>query len=266
MSTVAEHFGLDIPSAIGTSRDFWCGVEYEIEDIVGKGQADSRFHIEVDHSLRNNGLEFKSRPSPFNKALEDFMFLHSTIAVGDKAYSERTSTHVHVNVSNLQLKEVRQLVLTYALLEPLFFKFVGETRQNSIFCVPLYYTILPQLYSRDIATQHSKWHKYTAFNLLPLGHNDNTAALGTVEFRHLYGTNNLAVFTDWLTSLRELYTFIEKSPDWDVVKALVSGKTVYQLATTIIPTLTKGLSEQDITTLCQDTLLDVKLANGGIGK
>lgn len=266
MSTVAEHFDLCPPAVIGGNRGFFCGVEYEIEDIHSKGDAPARFHIEIDHSLRNNGLEFKARPRTFDLALNDFTFLHDTIKTGPNPFSERTSIHVHVNVSNLSLKETRELVLTYALLEPLFFKYVGETRQNSIFCVPLYYTTLPQLYNRDITKLHGSWHKYTAFNILPMGSNGHTAALGTVEFRHLYGTGDFSVFSKWLTILKELYTFIESHANYNTVQSLQSGATPFQIATRVSPTLIEGLSEEEVNVLCKDTVLDVKLASGGLVK
>lgn len=254
MTTIQQHFACNGVA----STDFTCGCEFEIEDVKGLGKLTSaQFIVEEDASLRNNGKEFKTHPNGYTRTLELFKTLHEQLVLGPEPFTERTSTHVHVNVAHLTLCQTRQLVLTYALLEPVLFKFVGDKRANSIFCVPLNFTYLPGHYKNDITTMHSKWHKYTAFNIRPLNH------LGTVEFRHLYGTNNEAVFTTWLSTLKELYEFIRDTPDWDVVKALQTA-TPYEVAQQVIPTLTKVYQQAEIHHLLKDTSLDVKLSVGGL--
>lgn len=254
MTTIQQHFS---PNGFN-SKEFTCGCEFEIEDVKALGATiTSHFMIEEDSSLRNNGKEFKTPPSTYSHTLELFKLLHKDLKVGPAPFTDRTSTHVHVNVSQLTLNQTRQFVLTYALLEPILFKFVGDKRANSIFCVPLNFTYLPGHYKNDITTMHSKWHKYTAFNIKPLNH------LGTVEFRHLYGTNNEDVFTTWLSTLKELYDWICNTNDWDVVKALQTS-TPYEVAMQVIPTLTKVYQQVEINHLLKDTSLDVKLSVGGL--
>lgn len=263
---VAEHFNLDVhPNIPAKSRKFFCGVEYEIESIKKMGDKISgRFMVMEDHSLRNGGREFKTHPESFENACESFRILHNGLLLGPDPFSDRTSTHVHVNVSSLTLVEMRQLVLSYALLEPLFFAFVGEQRKNSIFCVPLNYTYLPSLYKMPVDKMVDKWHKYTAFNIRPIKAQPDMPGLGTVEFRHLYGTNKEPVFFSWLTAIKQLYTFIESKPGFDIIKEIESGATAAGLAWYIVPELAKGHTPEQINTLCEDTLLDVKLAVGGL--
>jgi hypothetical protein len=43
------------------------------------------------------------------------------------------------------------------------------------------------------------WHKYTAFNLLPL------IKQGSVEFRHLQGTDDEVLLNQWLSCLENLW-------------------------------------------------------------
>lgn len=266
MTTIREHYALPADGYTdGVGKQFYAGVEYEIESIKDYGKLGSEgiFTREIDNSLRNNGLEFKTRPMPFEKHLEAFTLLHSTLKLGKDPFSERTSIHVHVNVREMEINQVRQLILSYALLEPLFFDFVGEVRKNSIFCVPLNYTYLPSLYKMSTQSLVDKWHKYTAFNILPI------TSFGTVEFRHMYGTADFEKFTAWLTTLKELYTFISDNPDFNLISELENGdrensNVLSTLAYAMIPTLAYKHSKKSLELMLEDTLLDVKLSVGGL--
>lgn len=243
------------------TKEFVCGCEFEIEAIKNYDNVSQQFSIVEDHSLRNNGREFKTFPSTYEDSLELFKDLHEKLIVGKEPFSDRTSIHVHVNVRDLELSEVRQMILIYALLEPLFFDFVGEKRKNSIFCVPLNYTFLPSAYKSSTLVLLEKWknNKYTAFNILPIN------SFGTIEFRHLYGTNNKNVFSDWLSAIRELYTFIVKNPDFQLLRELSAERLkVSEFAMQVVPTLAAKVPGYYIDTITKDTLLDVKLASGGI--
>lgn len=237
---------------------FFAGVEYEIESVQDILSLDGpyKFQVENDNSLRNNGHEFKTGPLSFERALESFNFLHKRIHLGKNAFSDRTSIHVHVNVGHLSSDQAKNFILTYALLEPLFFRFVGKQRETNIFCVPLNYTCLPSYYASAFPVMVSKWHKYTAFNVLPVKN------FGTFEFRHLGGTGDFNRFTTWLTSLKDVYTAISKEGSINIMEFLAKEGDIYQLAKETVPLLTdisKGQAEQ----LLYDSVLDVKLASGG---
>jgi hypothetical protein len=248
------------------SEEFLCGCEFEIES-VGTHPEHPQISVVEDHSLRNSGYEYKTRPNTYKDTLELFDYLHKNIKLGKEPFSHRTSIHVHVNVRNMPVDTLRQLVLAYALLEPVFFAFVGPEREHNIFCVPLSFTTMPSYYRRDIKTMHGNWHKYTAFNILPLGLGKNSdAGLGTIEFRHLYGTKDRKVFEVWLKTLKELYDFFNKNRDYNVITAIENGMTPAMAANTIIPTLASQYTNQEINSMCQDTMLDVKLSTGGLAK
>jgi hypothetical protein len=261
-----ELFGLAVPPNVYSSKvtDFICGCEYEIEDIKKISLAvQDVFTIEDDHSLRNGGKEFKTPPCSFDEAVANFDFLHKNLTLGEDPFSDRTSIHVHVNVSKMMEAQVRQLVLCYALIEPIIFEFVGPVRKGSIFCVPLNYTFLPSKYSNSFSGLRQIWHKYTAFNIVPAGPNKDNLGLGTVEFRHLYGTDNRETFHTWLTILRELYLFIATQPDFNIIKSLEKDNFI-NLARQISPTLTKDYTYSQLAELMKDSQLDVKLSAGGI--
>jgi hypothetical protein len=261
MKKVKELFDLGVPSTfykLNNSREFICGCEFEIEDIKAILEDLELFNCIEDHSLRNNGREFTTPPLLFDEQCAAFTILHSSLELGADPFSDRTSIHVHVNVRELTEQEVRQFILLYALLEPLFFEFVGDVRKGSIFCVPLNHTYLPSLYKHPLAVLQTKWHKYTAFNILPL------STFGTIEFRHMYGTGNKPEFIHWLTCLKELYTFIESTPDFSLLDELSKGTSVVTIARAAVPTLCIPVKEEDLLSMLEDTTTDVKLSAGGI--
>lgn len=267
MSLVKDVFTLSGSSYGGklNNEDFLCGCEFEIESVKTQISHDE-IQVVEDHSLRNYGYEYKTVPSTFKRTLELFDYVHKNLKLGPDPFSHRTSIHVHVNVRNLPVNTVRQLVLTYSLLEPLFFNFVGPEREHNIFCVPLSFTTLPSVYKKDIVYMHSNWHKYTAFNILPLGFGKNSdVGLGTIEFRHLYGTADRKVFETWLTALKQLYDFFNQNRDYDVTKDIVS-RSPAQIALDVIPALATKHGTATINNMCADSVLDVKLSVGGLAK
>jgi hypothetical protein len=264
MTTVAEHFGVMVhPNC--TTREFRCGVELEIEQIQEPISNTTTWSCKTDHSLRDGGIEIVTVPMSFENTLKAFQEIHGKLALGPTPFGERTSIHVHINCLNLTLKEVKELVLLYALLEPLYFNFVGKQRENNIFCVPLNYTHLPSQYKTDIGGLHKIWHKYTAFNLCPLGNGkEGSEGLGTIEFRHMYGTKDVTLFKTWLSSIKELYDFVEKNKDFSLLDTLEVGVDIATLAKEVVPSLANAHSSLVLREMCKDTVLDVKLASGGL--
>lgn len=242
--------------------EFVCGTEYEIEHVkeVLNPDGDSlpfSLHEDTqwwddlgwqrDGSLRNNGIEVVTHPVTFDEALKDFKKVHEYVHVGELAYTHRTSTHVHVNVQNLSDTQVKTLTMLYALFENVFFNFVGPVRANNIHCVPLNYTYLPNKYSRPLTELVETWSKYTAFNLCPV------RTLGTVEFRHLYGTGDYEIYKQWLTLLRSLWNFVYENPTFNLYEYLLNNGDVKHLQYSIF-----GLGVPLVDT--SSTVIDVKLA------
>lgn len=201
---VAESFELNT-SALNAAQCFIAGVECEIESV--RSQHDfPHFHATQDGSLRNNGIEFISVPLPKVELLTSFNNLHASIEFYERdiAFSPRTSTHVHINCRSLSTEQVKTLVLLYALYEEFFFAMTSPDRRTNIHCVPLTETYLPVHYHRSINHLVQRWHKYTALNILPL------AKLGTVEFRHLQGTGDINLFSEWVNTLETLWKMCQR--------------------------------------------------------
>jgi Putative amidoligase enzyme len=267
MSTVASTYSPCFTNEeVLEARHFIAGTEYEIEEVraisfpgyeQGYEFPEKHAHwfgdlgIMLDHSLRNNGLEFVTRPVSYNDSLRLFQELHNGLKVGPNAYSPRTSTHVHVNVCSMPMDKLRHMMLLYALLEPAFFSFAGDKRKHNIHCVPLNYTLLPAIYDRNITYLIETWSKYSAFNLMPVRN------IGTVEFRHLYGTGDFNIYKQWLTLLKELWTFAFNEDATCLEEMLFEGWSPHKIQLQVMPSSHFIVpSEEDY----QRSLIDVKLA------
>jgi hypothetical protein len=182
--------------------EFHASLECEVEAIRNGGEHFGNWKCIQDHSLRNNGFEYVCMiPRTIDHLMKDFISLHSHLDLKKDAdpFSERTSTHVHVNVTNLDEEHVKNMVLLYALFEEFFFSMVKPSRRDNIHCVPLTETYLPDIYSKSLDAYITKWSKYTALNLKRI------TDIGTVEFRHMHGTNDVGELRQWLEVLENLW-------------------------------------------------------------
>lgn len=268
MTKLTEYYDISLYNGdLPYAEEFICGTEYEIEDVKyialpghekmgrsGLNLSDSspywigNIGLMHDGSLRNNGVEFITKPLSFTESLKTFDILHKGLTLGPQPFSSRTSIHVHVNMTNMSMAQLKHFLLTYALLEPVFFAAVKPERQHNIHCVPLNYTLLPSIYASPIQDIVKSWSKYSALNLIPL------RTQGTVEFRHLHGTGDFEVYKRWLTLLCELWTFVWESPPNTLEKMLRAGYTPQEICGNVLPSASFG--GVDFTT----SLIDVKLA------
>lgn len=197
-NTIAQTYGLD-PNCV--EQEFVVGTECECESYGGLKTEQPLWSAVPDHSLRNQGVELISRPLRLEQMLTAFKELHSQYKAirKDEKFSERCSIHVHVNCLHLETHQVKNIILTYALFEPFFFKMCSPARQENIHCVPLTDTLLPSKYGLKLEAMIESWAKYSALNALPL------KAYGTLEFRHMHGHDDYNLFSDWLHIIHNLW-------------------------------------------------------------
>lgn len=211
---IPDLFG--ISGHYSSSKEQLFGLELEIESVdTGKSWSGLRTDVidcKDDHSLRNNGREFITTPLNLQTSLVLFQNVHTSVKFHKplEKFSPRTSIHVHVNCQPLQADVVRQAVLLYALFEEAFFAMVAPDRRDNIHCVPLTETHLSNYFRGSLEVMASRWHKYTALNLIPL------RSLGTLEFRHMQGHDDPVLLRDWLMTLEklmELAATVKLSPE-----------------------------------------------------
>jgi hypothetical protein len=204
MAEIYKAFDLK-QNALDTVKMFFAGIECEIESVRSKKDFEV-FAATHDGSLRNEGVEFISIPLTKDHLVESFKNLHAHLEYYNKeeAFTSRTSTHVHINCRTLTEQQTRQLILFYALFEEFFFAMVNHDRRANIHCVPLTETFLPTIYGSNLTRLTNNWHKYTALNILPL------RTQGSIEFRHLQGTDDAVLLNEWVSTLNNLWILCQR--------------------------------------------------------
>lgn len=184
--------------------DLIVGLELEIEGWDYPEEPQHRgFSFTSDGSLRGPSVEAITKPtrSKYVPALLEGFFGH--FEVSKKNYSERCSVHVHVNCQDLTKQQLRNVCMIYQAVERVLFSWIGEVREQNIFCIPWYQCNISSrfVYKFLSATDETvrRWQKYTALNLLPLREQ------GTIEFRHLEGTCDLRRITTWLNFIGAIF-------------------------------------------------------------
>lgn len=204
--------------------DHIVGIELEIEGLPEGLDFRHGFNVDSDGSLRNNGLEAISHPTKAKFLEWTLTNIFTRNKITEANYSDRTSTHFHINMQDKTIDQVRSVALTYQTVERSLFNFIGEDRENNIYCVPWYQAgftsgMLDKLVKATDVNVRT-WQKYTALNLLPLRDK------GTLEFRHLRGTCDVKEIINWLNIVLSIVKYgVSHSYD-DVSKIIMDMNTV----------------------------------------
>lgn len=187
------------------------GIEVEVENAVMITSALNRaWQRKEDGSLRNGGIELVTRPINASAAPVCLEYLMRHWLNQECCFSPRTSVHVHLNVQDIERPQVLDMVLIYTIFERLFYNFVGRGRHKNIYCVPLTECgLLPNLVDYG-ETRDMQWSKYTGLNTLPI------RDIGTIEFRHMHGTMDVAKLCTWIGLICKLKEYVRKTNTKDI--------------------------------------------------
>ena len=198
------------PSNILIDCEEYVGIELEVENIHEPLSISNYWRIDSDGSLRNYGVEFISTPMKAKHILPAMQHLTSKLYLHNKpTFTSRCSIHVHLNVQDLTWHQIYCLVLLYSIFEKHFFNVAGTKREENIFCVPLYKSTQLNCLTK-LKASLTDWSKYTAFNLGPIYGSNHSGCLGTIEFRHLYGTLDSNIIMHWVNSIVKLKAACKK--------------------------------------------------------
>lgn len=225
--------------------DILVGLEVEVEN-AGHHPEDIFWEVVADGSLRNDGIEF--RTSAFSaRAVERVV---NKLYANLKAYSpnhkftERTSMHVHVDFRHRTFADLLKLHLVYAMFERAMFNCFAPDRYQSSFCVPLgtcaqteYFgkVMADHLYQPDFTkytlskfVSQAAPEKYAALNLTnltsPKGQGGDGLrdaqhrGCGSLEFRHLGGSDNPAKLISWVKLLALLVDYAGNAKPEEIVE------------------------------------------------
>jgi hypothetical protein len=198
----------------------YIGMEVEVEGVtsIPKDKFTKLWTADADGSLKDAGVEYKSHilRSEFTPAALICLNHGLSEACPKHYYGPRSSFHVHVNVQDLTPKQLVLYCLLYSVSEFLFFRLTQTNRVVSNFCVPVnetesFYEAVGNLYR----TEKPMWNdlesfvgeyggKYSAFGVFRL------LDLGTVEFRHMHGNNDITLLSLWISLAIQL-KFVAKT-------------------------------------------------------
>lgn len=172
-----------------------------------KSPSGSSWTIHNDGSLRNGGVEFVlgtpclvDEVLPLTEGLFDYLRRQGSEII----HSNRTSTHVHININGMKVSELTSFICLWGLFEPLFVEYHGHQRKTNHFCLSSLETRwLPSSWEKALKTGHFVWDKGTKYCALNLS-SFNT--FGSFEFRQMAGAENADSVNKWariLWALRE---------------------------------------------------------------
>lgn len=196
------------------SSDALIGIEVEVEQHDINNRPHAAWVVKEDGSLRNNGAEYVSAPIKASDApaMLDNLFTHSLSP--SCSFSMRTSIHVHLNASDMNIQQMQAVVLLYTVFESVFYNYAGRGRAKNIYCVPITQTDLLTYFQEQ--QLRFKWQKYTGLNLLRL------MDLGTIEFRHLAGTSDPERITNWIGIICRFREYVMNHPNLDALTKLIA--------------------------------------------
>src|SRR5690606_205715 len=117
--------------------------------------------------------------------------------------SNRCSTHVHINSSDMYVNEQTSFIVLWTMFEQALINWCGEDRVGNLFCLSNKDTngITIEDWRNALLTggfTFNNNHKYSALNL------GNYSNLGTFELRCMRGVTNPDTLMPWITFLLQL--------------------------------------------------------------
>lgn len=188
MSTVASSFGHSAPARAtphpNLAFNSHVGIELEIEECTFIDIP--HWDCKEDGSLRNGCELVCAAPYAGETLYAAIEALAEGVGGTSAQGTWRCSTHVHLDVRDLEAPALKKLILAYAFYEKVLFKCSGFHRYRSNFC-PAFAVVQQQIFNVSNAFNSNGdrffgqlirgWDKYTSLNLLPL------REFGSVEFR-----------------------------------------------------------------------------------
>lgn len=188
------------------------GLEFEFEDVLMGLDAvpvelQPYWAMHPEPSLKRHGMEFVFAQPMFGKDVMDALECLLEAARNYKwACTKRTGFHVHMDVRNLEHPQLVGFNLIYAIIEPVLFRWIGDRREDSIFCIPWYKAwaevqhigrLLSLLNKQSDQTkgQAENCARYAGLNLQAL------AKYGSVEFRHMKTTLDINRLMAWINMI-----------------------------------------------------------------
>lgn len=158
------------------------------------------FKVQRDGSLRGAGYEFISGATNLNKLKENVSDLCGLVKDFPWSFSRRTSTHVHLNMSDRTTPELLKFLALYWMMEPIILFSLKPSRIGNTFCATtnttrdMIVTSINQKYTLPVMKDEDQT-KYASLNLTTL------FKLGSAECRLFHASFDDQEIHRWLDSL-----------------------------------------------------------------
>lgn len=245
----------------------YLGLEFEVENFTrAEGLPDRLINywaMKEDHSLRNRGMEFVFNQPLFGKDITAAIDAFYGWQVRTRLQtSVRTGLHVHLDMREVSVDALVSFMMLYTAMEPLLYRWVGDSREESNFCVPLYYSDAALGAARDVVSalisdesevtkgkptpltsriNADRFERYSGLNLQAL------SRFGSVEFRQLLMTFDKQRLLTWINIILSLKKEALIRPPRAISTLLKeSSYNINALARILSPTIKKELSNFDV--------------------
>lgn len=191
------------------------GIEVELENVIDHANVPKGMWVgHVDGSLRNNGHEFVFAAPMGGVIAENAIYAFEKYMKAynaDARNSPRTSTHIHVNVDDMEERQLVKFAALYLMYEKHIFRAYSPERESNHYCVPMsqcdgVLEALRDLYlnlswKKFAASLRDEVGRYGAFNLMAIN------KFGSVEFRHFTGSSSAVQLIEWTNLILQLKRF-----------------------------------------------------------
>ena len=187
------------------------GVEYEIEGMYLPRNV-AHFAVHQEGSLRaiddHPAREYVTlEPVEIEKTILQLDTLNRVLSTTPDCvplFSNRTSVHVHLNVSDLTIEEWFTLLFIWTVYEDAMIHYCGDSRKGNLFCLSTRDAeaslfILEEFAIKQDINLFGDNVRYAACNLAA------TPKYGSLEFRCMRGTLDSDVLVPWFKTISQLY-------------------------------------------------------------
>lgn len=187
---------------------FKVGLEIELEGLAYDRLplTPSGYTVIRDGSLRNGFELVSSQPMSYEDFLSSMSGLDTLFNKVRLHTTPRTSTHIHVNVTDLSPEKFTSFVWLSVAMEPVILEFCSELRQHNGYCLSLDKTTnLTTWWSRLLRAIHGERSypadppKYAALGM------HRIYDLGTLEFRMFPGCKNVHKLRWYVDIIKAIY-------------------------------------------------------------
>lgn len=235
------------------------GIEFEIENCRENNIPEdlprefnqvfnSLWSVTQDGSLRNNGLEFITKPLSGQNLTFALQMLENYTK---KVYPEceatsRCGIHVHINALDINTAQLFAWVSLYQIFEKQLYRISGG-RDKNLFCLPTWAwdgNIKQAIQYFGIREDDgvTAAHQLSSIGLKYAGMNTRTLSEhGTLEFRQMQTTKDMAKIAQWADLLIRVKLFATKSVEdipslvkfWNMLSELNTNSSYYLLMSNV---------------------------------